>query len=467
MTNSNHSPVKIENNQLIVYGVAIIAALAGLLFGIDIGVISGALKFITQEFNLSLGQQQFVVSSVLIGAVLGTFISNPISYHYGRHKAILISAVIFGVGALLSAFAPNYYFLIIVRILLGTALGIASFTAPIYLSEVSPKRIRGGLISLYQLMITIGILCAFVSDTYFSDTGSWRWMLGIIFIPSFIMFVGVLTLPRSPRWLMLMGHRDQALSVLKKILQNPHEVEEEMRDIEENLRRAQDTSGSALHQPYFKRVLAMGIVLQTIQILTGMNTMMYYAPKIYQLAGFVTTHQQMWGTVLLGVLNVLTTILALFMIDRWGRRPLCFFGLTLMTIGMSLLGLAFYLNVTSTFLQYMAIAGMLVFVFGFAISLGPVIWVLCAEIFPLRNRDFGVMCTTATNWLCCALLGGTFLTVINLLGTAGTFWMLAGICLVSMIFIYFFAPETKNISLETLERHLVDGKPLRQLGRHH
>ncbi len=451
-------------NKRLVYVVGTIAALAGLLFGIDIGVISGALKFIAADFALTTQQQEIVVSSLLVGAVIGTLLSNPLSHHFGRRHTILLSAVIFAVGSLLCAVAPNFYVLVILRVLLGTAVGMASFTAPIYLSEVAPKKIRGRLISLYQLMITIGILLAIISDTYFSYTGNWRAMLGVIFIPAAIMFFGVLTLPRSPRWLMLKGRKEQAKSVLDKILVDDKEVEREMREIEENLARTQE-GWKVFKKPYFRRVLSLGIMLQFIQIMTGMNTMMYYAPKIFELAGFATTAQQMWGAVALTTLNVLTTFIALAVIDRWGRRPLLFFGLIFMTIGMGFLGLSFHYGPSTALLKDIAVAGMLIFIFGFAVSLGPVIWVLCAEIFPLKSRDIGVMFTTATNWICCAIIGGFFLSLLNWIGPSDTFWLLAVICVISIVLISIFSPETKDVPLEIIEKNLIDGKRLADIGQ--
>tara|TARA_R110000868_G_scaffold410505_2_gene698752 strand:- start:1987 stop:3378 length:1392 start_codon:yes stop_codon:yes gene_type:complete len=461
---TTQQPHHISYNRSIVYIIGTIAALAGLLFGVDIGVISIANQFIQKEFMLDTSQVEWVVSSILFGAVLGALLANPISHKFGRRRALLLSAGIFVVGSILCAYAPSYRFLINVRFILGIALGIASFTAPIYLSEIAPKRIRGALVTLFQLMITIGILLAFVSDTAFSYTGNWRAMLGVVAIPSAIMFIGVLVLPYSPRWLMLIGHRDRAKAVLKRVLTNQDEIDQELNDIEANLTKSQ-VSWSLFKKPYFRRVLFLGLALQFIQIMTGMNTMMYYAPKIFELAGYASSTQQAWGTVLLGVVNVLTTVIALFVVDRWGRRPLMFFGLTFMTLGMLLLGYMFILGPVTPTQKYLAITGMLLFIFGFAISLGPVIWLLCAEIFPLRARDMGVMFTTGMNWLCCAMLGNKFPTLITALGPAHTFWMFSGICVLSVVFINYFAPETKNVPLETIERHLISGKKLRHIGR--
>ncbi len=452
-------------NKKLVYVVGTIAALAGLLFGIDIGVINGALQFIKVDFHLQnhVGLQEMIVSSLLVGAVVGTLLSNPLSHRLGRRKTLLISAVIFAIGSLLCAVAPDYWTLIILRFILGTAVGMASFTAPIYLSEVSPKQIRGGLISLYQLMITIGILLSSLSNMYFSARGDWRAMFGVIFIPAAIMFFGVLTLPRSPRWLMLKGQKEHAKNVLTKILVVDKEVKREMQEIEANLARTQQ-GWSVFRLKYFRRVLALGMMLQLIQIMTGMNTLMYYSTHIYELIGF-SVAEQMWGAVGLTTLNVLTTFIAIAVIDKWGRRPLLFFGLIFMTLGMAFLGFGFHMGANTGILKDIIVVGMLVFIFGYAVSIGPVIWVLCAEIFPLKSRDIGVMFTTATNWICCAIIGGCFLTLLNSLGPNFTFWLLGLICIFSIIFVSIFAPETKNVPLEIIERNLIEGKRLHDIGQ--
>lgn len=450
-------------NVALVYRIGITAAFAGILFGIDVGVISGALKFVSQTFSLNIFQQGVVVSSLLVGAVLGTLITNPLSHHYGRKNALIISAIIFGVASFLSAIAPNYEFLVIVRVMLGVAVGIASFVTPVYLSEISPKEVRGSLISMYQLMVTIGILLAFISDTYFSSTENWRAMFGIILVPSTVLLIGALTLPASPPWLMMVGRTDEAQAVLRKIFKRQEEVDRETKALEENLSIAQE-GWKVFKFRYFQKIISLGIMLQVIQIMTGMNTMMYFAPKIFELAGFDTHFEQMIGTISLGLLNIGTTVISLFIIDRWGRRPLSFFGLSFMTVGMFLLGLSFYHGPDTLFLKYMAVAGMLIFIFGFAISLGPVVWVMCAEIFPLKSRDIGVMFTTATNWACSALLGGLFLLVVEWKGPDFTFWLLGVVCILSFIFMYFYVPETKNVSLETIERNLIEGKKLRDIG---
>lgn len=446
------------------YMVGFTAALAGLLFGVDIGVISGALSFLAKDFSLSAAQQEMVVSAVLVGAVIGSLCAGFVSRRYGRRFSILLSGFIFSLGAILSAFSVSYMMLLIVRIFLGLALGVASFTAPLYLSEVAPRQIRGGLIALYQLMITIGLFLAFLSDYLFSFTESWRLMLGLPFIPAFIMFVAVLFLPKSPRWLMLKGRNDQAMTVLRNI-HDERDADDEAKEILESLRTQGGTIREVIGNKYFRKVVFLGIVLQLIQQFSGMNTIMYYAPTIFKMAGFATHAGQMWGTVIVGLTNVLTTVVAILVIDRLGRRPVLFFGSALMIISMFVLGVLFYRGVHTVAERQTTVAFLLLFIVGFAISLGPVIWILCSEIFPLKGRDVGVTFSTAANWLGNTIVGMTFLTLLSTLGTAGTFWLYAILGVISLLIMYFYVPETKYVSLEQIEANLLAGKSCRALGQ--
>ncbi len=453
-----------EKQKRFIYIVGFTAALAGLLFGIDIGVISGALPFIKSTFHLTYNQEEFVVSSILVGAVIGSIVSGVVSRFLGRRRAILISAFIFIVGALLSAASISYEMLISIRIFLGISLGIASFTAPLYLAEIAPKKIRGFLIALYQLMITIGILAAFLSDTLFSYIESWRWMLGITMVPALIMFLAVLLMPRSPRWLMLRGNREAAHAVLNRV-RHKHEIQPELEEIHSSLQET-TSSWELLKNKTFVKVLLLGISFQLLQQITGMNTILYYAPEIFSLAGFSSHTMQMWATVIVGLVNALTTILALFAVDRFGRRPILFLSLTLMAAAMLIISLMYYHGLTSTALQVTNVIVLLVFIFGFAIGMGPIIWILCSEIFPLKGRDFGVAVTTTTNWVGNTIVGATFLSLIHVFGTDGTFLIYGIICLLSLIYLFGVTPETKNVSLEKIQHNLLTGKALRHLGQH-
>lgn len=454
-----------KNTKLMVYIVAFTAALAGLLFGLDVGVIAGALPFIGKQFNASAEAKEWVVSSLLVGAVLGTLCSGYLSRKFGRKNTILVSAVIFASGAIFSSIATSIAILIGVRVFLGLAVGIASFTAPLYLSEMAPQKIRGRLISMYQLMITIGILLAFLSDTWLSYGGHWRVMLGILVVPSSILFLGVLMLPKSPRWLFLVERKDEGREVLAKLRETMEEVEEEIEEIEKGLESKQ-AGFAMLKNPNFRKAVILGIILQAAQQFTGINVAMYYAPEIFKNAGFATTSEQMWGTVAVGLVNVFSTFIAIAWVDKFGRKPILIVGYAMMGASLATLGLLFHLGIGhSTAMQFGAMAALLVFIFSFAMSAGPIIWVVCSEIFPLHGRDLGITFSTSSNWICNTIVGATFLTMLTRLGGAQTFFIFATFNVLSLFIILRFSPETKGVSLEEIEKNLMSGKPINKIGR--
>ncbi|EOV0646220.1 sugar porter family MFS transporter [Cronobacter turicensis] len=461
MTTSTHS--HILNRQA--FTVCFLAALAGLLFGLDMGVIAGALPFLARTFDLNSHQQEIVVSVMMFGAALGALCSGPMSSSLGRRRSLLLGATLFVVGSLGCAAAGNMQMLAIARFILGLAVGVASFTAPLYLSEIAPERIRGSMISLYQLMITIGILAAFVSDTALSGGGHWRWMLGIITFPAVVLFIGVLTLPESPRWLMMKRRDALAASVLKRLRNSDKDAQHELNQIRESVKIKQRGWQLFRHNAHFRRSTGLGILLQFMQQFTGMTVIMYYAPKIFEIAGFATTRQQMWGTVIAGLTNVLATFIAIGLVDRWGRKPVLKLGFAVMAVCMGILGFMFYSGLHSAVGQYLAVLILLLFITGFAMSAGPLIWVLCSEIQPLAGRDFGVTCSTMANWIANMIIGATFLTLIDTIGSPNTFWLYGLLNVVCIVLTLLFVPETKNISLEDIERNLMNGAPLRLIGQ--
>jgi len=459
----------------IVYFVGFTAALAGLLFGLDVGVISGAQQFIQKDFQIPDWTVESIVSALLWGAVFGTLISGYFSSHFGRRKTILISALIFIVGSLLCSLATSANILIGARFILGTAVGVASFTAPLYLSEISPQKVRGSMISMYQLMITIGIVIAFLSDAWLASYanfggmtgGHWRLMLGIIALPAAVMFVGVLFLPESPRWLFMKGRKSDAIAVLTHLELDEAEMEVEVREIEDSLRIKQTGVQMFFQNAPFRRAIFLGIGLQTIQQLTGINVVMYYAPHIFKIAGFATTAEQMWGTVIVGVTNVLATFIAIALVDRLGRKPIMYAGFVVMGLAMLSVGYFFKSDLEAhPGLGYPAIFALLMFIVGFAMSAGPIIWVLCSEIFPNSGRDLGITFSTSTNWVVNAIVGQTFLTLLTTLGNGNTFLLYGGLNVLFIVFFLLYVPETKGVSLESIEARLLSGVPLRKIGQH-
>ena len=477
--------ISVQRYKPIVYVIGVTAALAGLLFGLDVGVISGALPFIQQDFHVDTIHQEEIVSALLWGATFGALISGFISKSLGRKATLLIGAVIFALGSLGCSIAPTAGILITIRFVLGIAVGMASFTAPLYLSEIAPKGIRGALISMYQLLITIGIVLAFMSDTYFSSYcklhgvlgGHWRMMLGILVVPSTLMFVAMFFLPESPRWLLLKGHHERAKNVLGRVRNSAQEIAEEIEEIEAGIEMKQNGFHLLLTNNNFRKVLLLGIGFQIIQQLTGINVIMYYAPKIFEIAGFSSHAEQMWGTVLIGCINVLATFVAIAFVDKLGRKPIMYGGFVVMGIAMTGVGLCFKLGLdnhpavagasgtVSPVLSFVAISFLILFIIGFASSAGPIIWVMCAEIFPLGGRDLGITVSTCTNWIVNGIVGMTFLSLLNGFGHANTFLLYGAIEVLFIVFFLLFAPETKGISLEEIERNLMSGKPLRKIGK--
>jgi MFS transporter, SP family, galactose:H+ symporter len=441
-----------------------LAALAGLMFGLDIGVISGAQQFIQKEFRVSDHVIEWIVSAMMLGAALGAAGAGWLSSALGRKRSLILGAVLFVVGSLLCAVAASPATLIVARVVLGLAIGIASFTAPLYLAEVAPEYIRGAMVSLYQLMITIGIFVAFLSDTALSYSGNWRWMLGVIAIPGVLFLIGVFVLPDSPRWLLMRGRRDEALEVLRSLRGDPAVVAREARDIEEQLKRPQRGWHMFLENANFRRSVGLGVMLQVVQQLTGINVVMYYAPRIFQAMGYDVV-AQMWFTAAVGLTNVLATFIAIGFVDRWGRKPILYAGFAAMAIGLGVVGTTMHLGIATEGQQLLAVAMLLIFIVGFAMSAGPLVWTICSEIQPLKGRDFGIACSTLTNWVVNMIVGATFLTLLNDFGRAQTFWLYAGLNVLFLWFTHALVPETKGVTLEEIEGKLMSGARLRDIGR--
>ena len=441
----------------------ILAALAGLMFGLDIGVISGATQFIQNEFQVSDHVIEWIVSAMMLGAAVGALGASWMSAMLGRKRSLILGAVLFIIGSLLCGGAWSAQALIAARFVLGLAIGIATFTAPLYLAEVAPERIRGAMISLYQLMITIGILVAFLSDTALSYTGNWRWMLGIIAIPGALFLLGLFLLPDSPRWLMMRGRTQQAQDVLRRLRGQEDLVAREMADIAEQLSMPQRGWHLFKENANFRRSVGLGVLMQLMQQFTGMNVVMYYAPRIFQNMGY-DTHAQLWFTAIVGLTNVLATFIAIGLVDKLGRKPILYTGFAVMAIGLGVVGAMMHLGIATHAQQLFTVTMLLIFIVGFAMSAGPLIWTLCSEVQPLKGRDFGIGCSTFTNWIANMIVGATFLSLLNGVGNAATFWLYAALNLFFIVLTFLLIPETKGVTLEQIERNLMAGMPLRKIG---
>ena len=456
------SEIRDEDNRF-VYIAALISALGGLLFGYDTGVISGAILFIKEQFVLSPGIEELVVSAVLIGALIGAAFGGPIADRFGRRKTILLAAGLFAAGSIGTSIAQNITWLISGRIVVGIAIGAASFTAPLYISEVSPNDRRGSLVSLNQLAITVGIVISYLVDYALSGTHGWRLMFGLAAIPAIILGIGMMRMPDSPRWLMKHDEPEKARVVLERI-RGRMDVDDELNEIRLSLGK-QSSEWSELFNPLIKPAMTIGIGLAVFQQVTGINTVIYYAPTIFQFAGFKSASSAILATVGVGVVNMLMTVVAIRMIDRVGRRPLLLTGLAGMVVSLGILGLVFALPGQQNIVGLIAAGSLMLYVASFAIGLGPVFWLLISEIYPLKIRGLAMSIATDANWGANLIIALTFLTLIQLVGRPGTFWFYALSGIGAWLFAYFLVPETKGRSLEEIEDHWRKGKHPREMGK--
>lgn len=460
-------PERIHKAQINAYVLLIagVAALGGILFGFDTGVISGAILYIAPEFHLSAWQNGMVVSAVLFGAVLGSALSGRFSDWFGRRNVLLVTALIFIVGTVASSWAHNMWILMISRAVIGVAIGIASFVSPLYISEISPPHFRGALVSLNQLAITLGIVVSYVIDRTFATTGNWRVMLGAGVIPALCLLFGLLFLPKSPRWMVLSGFSDRARHTLERI-RGTSAVDDELYAIKESLEKATHSTWRDLLATWVRPSVKIALVLAFLQQCTGINTIIYYAPTIFKLAGFHSNNVAILATVGVGVANVFFTLVGLPLVDRWGRRPLLFIGLAGMAISLLMLSAGFHWqHASGHWLPYVCLMAMIIYIASFAVSLGMVMWVVITEVFPLHIRGLGTSIGVSISWVFNMVVALTFLTLIKHFGASGTFLLYALAAIVGMFFVLYMVPETKDCTLEEIEENLRHGLPARQLGQ--
>ncbi|WP_348726815.1 sugar porter family MFS transporter [uncultured Mycolicibacterium sp.] len=439
--------------------VCVIAAIGGLLFGYDTGVISGALLFIKDDLNASDFEQEAIVAAVLLGAMFGAGASGYLADRISRRWTKVISGSVYLVGALGCAVSINAEMLIGFRFLLGLAVGTASFVSPLYIAEMAPPSIRGGLVSFNQLAITSGILIAYITNFLFQDVaGDWRWMLGIAAVPGAILAVGMLSVPQTPRWLVSAGRTEKARDVLRRLRSGDRDadVDGEIDDIVAAEREEQRASWRDLLTPKLRPVLLVGMVLALAQQFVGVNTVIYYAPTILSDTG-LSDSGALARTVLVGVTNVVFTVVAVLLLDRVGRRKLLIGGTVGMVAGLLTLAVYFSSAVLQQDAGYLALAGLLVFIASFAIGLGPVFWLMISEIFPMGVRSVAMAACTITNWGANFVVAQTFLSLGNLITRQGVFYLYTVLALLSLVFFIRRVPETRGRSLEEVQAELTRG----------
>ncbi len=456
-----HNPAPEAKSGRFVSIAAGVSALGGLLFGYNTGVISGAILFIKQDFLLSATIEEIVISSTALGALFGAAAGGVLADRFGRRRIIIATALLFASGAVGSAFASAVGTLIAAQIVVGIAIGSASFAAPLYISEVSPSNARGRMVALNQIALTTGIVLSYIVDYSFSAVGGWRWMFAMAVLPASALGIGMLFMPESPRWLVSRGLSGDALDVLKRI-RGTADVEAEVRLIQAGLGR-QRGRWLELKEPSVRPALLTGVGLAVFQQMTGINTVIYYAPTIFQFAGFKSASSAILATAGVGLVNVLMTVASRQLLDSFGRRPLLLTSLAGMTLGLAALGIAFSLRGFSGTLGWVAVASLALYVGSFALGLGPVFWLLISEIYPLKIRGLAMSIATASNWIANLIVAVTFLTLVQAAGKAWSFWIYGLIAVGAWIFAYYLVPETKGRSLEEIEAHWRAGRHPREM----
>ena len=463
--------MKQKNSNLYIIWISFIVALGGFLFGYDTGVIGGTQLYFTEYFNLTAAEQGLAVSSALYGALVGAILAGYLSNKISRKYTLILSAILFGISSWGSGDANTLTILVIYRIIGGLGVGIASMTAPMYIAEIAPAKQRGFLVSLYQLAVVFGFFIVFLA-TYFIGGGDtsdasnetlkqihdyninkgWRTMFWSELIPTITFFALLFTVPFSPRWLMLKNRETSAAKVLNKLLGSEQETQNEIQEIRKSLSKNEKTSYSLLFAKGMGFVLFIGIMLSIFQQVTGINAILYYGAEIFSNAlGYGpedALKQQLW----LGTVNLVFTFIAIFTIDSWGRKPLLITGTIGMFVGLTVLGLSIYFNQMGV----ISLISILVFIGSFALSLGPVVWVLLSEIFPNNIRSIAMSIAVAAQWLFNGIVAYSFPVInkseINTQDFNGSlsYFIFATMCIATIIFIWKFVPETKGKSLEEI-----------------
>ena len=448
-----------------IYFLAFVAAIAGFLFGYDEGVIAVARASLDKDFPMGPLVGGFMTAAVPLGALVAASVAGRITDRFGRRSVLMAAAALFMVGALVAASISAVWMLIVARFVLGLAIGMAAVAAPLYIAECAPLAIRGALVSTYQLAITVGILMSYLTGLMIAGDGTWRVMFGLGVVPGALFLIGLAFLPESPRWLVLKGFTDKARAGLGQLRGPGWDVD---RELTEMVRTAKEEAGqrvgySALLEPSIRPALIVGVGLFFLQQLSGINAVIYYAPEIFSHAGFDSANTQMLATVGIGTVNVLTTIVAMFLIDRVGRRPLLVIGF--LGTAFTMLVIALGVVIPGAVPSWVIIAMLLLYIASFAIAVGPLPHLLMSEIFPLRVRGPGMSMASLSNWGFNFLVVFAFPLMLAGPGLAFTFTVFAVICLGGIAFTLTRVPETTGHSLEAIERHLMSGKALGEMRR--
>ena len=448
-----------KNNKNYILFIALSAALGGLLFGYDTAVISGAIGNLTEYFHLTPVETGWAISSALVGCLIGAFFSDYLSNRLGRRATMLITAILFILNSVGTALPNSFTMFVLFRIVGGIGVGIASMVVPMYIAEIAPPKRRGALVGNYQLAIVIGIVVVYFVNYFIALQGDahwnlnigWRWMFGSEIIPSILFLVFIFLIPESPRWLQQKGKSEQAVAVLEKI-NAPEDVAQVQSEIQNSLEQEDKGQWNHLVNPIYKKALFVGIGLSILQQLTGINAILYYAPEIFKSLGS-STDASLLETSILGVVNLIFTLLAIKWVDKMGRKPLLYIGSSGMTISLAAVGIFIYNEAVGNYV----LPFLILFMASFSISWGPIVWVLLSEIFPNKIRSLALAISVFIQWVANFVVTQVFPSLIenqwlkdNFNG-AFPFYLFSVICLFSLFFVWKKVPETKNKSLEQMD----------------
>jgi len=425
---------------------SITVAIGGFLFGYDTAVISGAILFVRNQFHLTSFQTEIAVSIVLAGALAGTMAGGYLGDRFGRKPTLIMTAVVYGIFALTTGLATGTFVFVISRLFVGAAVGISSMLVPLYIAELAPEDIRGALVTLNQLAISSGVVIAYYVDYLLAGSGNWRWMFMSAVVPSVVLLAGLMFLPETPRWLAARGDFSGAAKVLHRIETSEKAARalQELRDVTEK----DQLNFRDLLAPAFRKPLIAGIGLAIFQQITGVNTIVYYAPTIFQMVGFGSAGNAILATFLIGFVGLTFTIISMFLVDKVGRRPLLL--ISLAGMGVVLLHLAIILGDPHP-KKWMVLTDVLVYLAAFDLGLGPIFWLLISEIYPTTIRAQAMSLATLAIWASDFLVTATFLTIVEHIGMRGCFMLFAGLCVVAFVFSFRIVPETRGRTLEQIE----------------
>jgi major inositol transporter-like SP family MFS transporter len=442
--------------------VAVIATFGGLLFGYDTGVINGALEPMKDDLGLTSGTEGFVVSILIFGAAIGALIGGRLSDTYGRRHNILMLAGLFALGTIGCVLSPSWEVLAVFRFVLGLAVGGASATVPVYLAEVSPVETRGSMVTRNEVMIVSGQFAAFVINALIFNIwgehdGVWRYMLLVAVLPAFALFFGMLRMPESPRWLTGQDRNDDALDVLKQI-RSDERAEAEMAEVHrlaEEEKESQTGGWADLAVPWIRRLVIVGIGLGVFQQFTGINSIMYYGSQLLEDAGFSAKAAVIANTAN-GLFSVLGITVGILLMNKVDRRTMLLVGFGLTTFFHLLVGMSARFLPDNDFKPYFILLFVILFVFSMQGTIGPLVWLLLAEIFPLKIRSFAMGVCVFCHWLANACVAFGFPPMVDAVGIANTFFLFAALGIAALVFIATMVPETRGISLEEFEEKFRD-----------